>query len=257
LLDGASRVLFIDFLLRDVIPLGCSGAPPPSGFSMARASRIGLRAANLCKWQNWARAFLAAIFLLPAIEAWPAKQMARDSVAMACVGQSCGRSPAITNIPNEDGSLVQMAANYQPPLGYFLDELPADFDLSKAPSGAKEVSIARVRALEIPNWLGGRDQSGVSPTNLPRDKFFIRMRVLEVRSGSATVGKVYDIYFGEWGRDLLYPLTPDQLARDYIVAMYLDPLDAKHRLIGFPVSSTQYSDWMTKRSEYWRSKYKK
>ncbi|MCP3369805.1 hypothetical protein [Bradyrhizobium cajani] len=150
-----------------------------------------------------------------------------------------------------------MVANDQAPLAYFLDELPDGFDPSQAPNGAKEVAIARVRALDIPVWLGKRDQSGITPTQRSRDRYFIRIQVLEVRSGSAPVGKTYEIYFGEWGREMIYPLTPDQLARDYVVVMYSDPTDGKHRLVGFPVNSTQYRDWMTKRSEYWRSQYKK
>jgi hypothetical protein len=203
----------------------------------------------------WVRIFSALIFLLPAAEAWSGEGMVHHMV-MTFTGQPGHGSP-VTHVPKSIESQVQMAANNQAPLGYFLDELPVDFDFSKAPAGAKDVAIAKVRALETPSSLGGRDQSGAPPTDLPRDRLFIRMRVLEVRSGSATVAKEYDIYFGEWGRDLLYPITPDQLARDYVVAMYLDPLDAKHRLIGFPVSSTQYLDWMVKVSEYRRSKYKK
>jgi hypothetical protein len=143
------------------------------------------------------------------------------------------------------------------PIAYFLDQLRLDIDVSKLPSAARDVAIVRVRALEAPSSLGGRDQSGAPPTDLRRDKLFIRIRVLEVRSGSAAAGEEYDIYFGERGRDLLYPITPDQLARDYMVAMYFDPLDAKHRLIGFPVSSKQYLDWMVQVSDYQRSKYKK
>ena len=42
-----------------------------------------------------------------------------------------------------------------------------------------------------------------------------------------------------------------------MVAMYFDTLDAKHRLIGFPVSTTQYWGWRTEVSEYQRSQYKK
>jgi hypothetical protein len=53
------------------------------------------------------------------------------------------------------------------------------------------------------------------------------LQVLEVRSGNASVGKAYDVYFGEWDREMVYPLTPDQLARDYIAAMYFDPADGK------------------------------
>ncbi|WP_164718747.1 MULTISPECIES: hypothetical protein [Bradyrhizobium] len=55
---------------------------------------------------------------------------------------------------------------------------------------------------------------------------------------------------------MIYPLTPDQLARDYAVVMFSDPTDGKRRLVGFPISSAQHRDWMAKRSEYWRSGHK-
>ncbi len=106
-------------------------------------------------------------------------------------------------------------AKYRSPLAYFLDELPADFGPSHVPNGAKEVTIAKVRALDTPVGLGKRDQSGVVPIQRSRDKSFIRVQVLEARIGSATVGTTYDVYFGQWDREMIYPLTPDQLARDY------------------------------------------
>jgi hypothetical protein len=152
---------------------------------------------------------------------------------------------------HEEGST---AVNYQPPVAYFLDDLPIGFDPASMPDAAKEVTIARVRALDIPVWLGKRDQSGAQRS---RDKSFVRMQVLEVRSGSASVGETYEVYFGEWNREMIYPLTPDQLERDYLVVMYSDPTDGKRRLVGFPVNSTQHRDWLAKRSEYWRSRYKK
>lgn len=150
-----------------------------------------------------------------------------------------------------------MVADNKPPLAYFLDELPAGFDPSQVTNGAKEVAIAMVRALDIPVWLGRRDKSGVVPIQRSRDKSFVRLRVLEVRSGSAAVGKTYDVYLGQWDREMIYPLTPDQLAHDYVVVMYSDPNDGKYRLVGFPISSAQHKDWMAKRSEYWRSGYRK
>ena len=223
---------------------------------MARAFRIRLRSTTPSKRPHWTCAFFALLFLSSAIEAQPCKAPVCHVVAMACAGPSCGRDSVDPNIPREE-NVVQMAANYQPPLAYFLDELPGDFDFSKTPNGARELTIAKVRAHDIPVWLGKRDQSGILPPQRSRDKNFVRMQVLEVRSGSASVGKTYEVYFGEWSREMIYPLTPDQLARDYIVAMYSDPTDGKYRLIGFPVSSAQYQDWMTKLSEYWRSQHKK
>jgi hypothetical protein len=204
-----------------------------------------------------APAFLTIGFLSSATGASSGEDLARHVPPMTFLGGLGDPRPASTNIPKSDGSQVQMVANYRTPIGYFLDQLPADFDMSKVPSEARDVAIAKVRALESPSSLGGRDQSGTPPTKPLRDVLFIRIRVLEVRSGSAAVGKEYDIYFGERGRDFIYPGTPGQLARDYMVAMYFDSLDGKHRLIGFPISSTQYSEWQAEVSEDRRSQYKK
>lgn len=226
-----------------------------SEFFMANGCRLGLRSAAHSKWQNRACAFFALFFLVSVTEAKSCGQACR-AAAIACLGPSCDRGPSSSDIPHQEG-LVQMVANSSAPLAYFLDELPADFDAAHMPNGAQETAIVRVRSLDIPVWLGKRDQSGVSPTQRSRDKSFVRLQILEVRSGSASVGKTYDVYFGQWDREMIYPLTPDQLARDYIAVMYFDPADRKHRLVGFPVNSETYRDWMAKRSEYWRSGHKK
>lgn len=147
------------------------------------------------------------------------------------------------------GGEIHMVANDPAPMAYFLKELPADFDPTKLPKEAKDVVIAKVRATMAPASLGGRDQSGVAAP-APRDQFFIRIRILEVRLGSASVDQEYEILFGEGGRDLLYPLTPEQRRRDYVVVMYRDASDAKTRLIGFPVGRAELSEWMAEVSKF-------
>jgi hypothetical protein len=87
--------------------------------------------------------------------------------------------------------------------------------------------------------------------------FFIRLKVLDVRRGNAVIGEEYNVYFGERERVLVYPITPDQLTREYMVVMYLDADDAKHRLVGFPISDAQYSSvWQAEFSKYQRSQVK-
>jgi hypothetical protein len=154
------------------------------------------------------------------------------------------------------GDKIYMASNDRAPMAYFLDELPADFELTKLPSEAKDVVIARVRATEPPSSLGGRDQSGVPAAERPRDKLFTRIKILDVRLGSASIGGEYAVYFGESGHELIYPLAPDQLHRDYVVVMYRDALDAKYRLIGFPASYAHWLDWQAQISKYQRSLHK-
>ena len=130
-----------------------------------------------------------------------------------------------------------MAANNQAPVAYFLDQLLTDIEASKLPSSARDVVIAKVRVLEHPSWLGKRHSA-----DLPRDVFFIRLRILDVRRGSAAIAADYNIYFGERGKDMVFPNTPEQLGRECIVMMYLDADDAKHRLVGFPISNVQCFD---------------
>jgi hypothetical protein len=71
------------------------------------------------------------------------------------------------------------------------------------------------------------------------------LKVLEVRSGGATAGATLGATFGV--RQLNYslihhPRTPNQLARDYFVVMYVDD-DNERRLAGFPISEAQYREW--------------
>jgi len=86
--------------------------------------------------------------------------------------------------------------------------------------------------------------------------FFTQIKILDVRSGSAAIGAEYNIYFGR-EKEMMYPDTPEQLSREYIVMMYLDADDAKHRLVGFPISSAHYTRWQAEVSEYRRSQLKR
>ena len=152
----------------------------------------------------FARSIAAIILMLSATEIRAGEHAARYLATMSFVGQPDGRDPARSHILPDEGSPVQMVANYQPPLGYFLDELPADFDVSKAPSEAKDVAIVRVRAAssaDLARSNGIRPEPG--PTELPRDRLFARIRIVEIRngSGSVVVGNDYNIYFGDPSRD--------------------------------------------------------
>jgi hypothetical protein len=158
------------------------------------------------------------------------------------------------SIPSIHEGEIHTASNDRAPMAYFLDEWPADFDLTKLPSEAKDVVIAKVRATESTSSLGGREIPGL---DLSRDKLFIRIKILEVRLGSAAVGEKYAVYFGESGYELMFPHTPDHLRRDYVVVMYRDSLDAKNRLIGFPASYAQWLEWQAEIFKYQRSLHHK
>ena len=75
--------------------------------------------------------------------------------------------------------------------------------------------------------------------------------------GGAAVGEKYAVFFGESGHELMFPLTPDHLRRDYVVVMYRDSLDTKNRLIGFPASYAQWLEWQAEIFKYQRSLHHK
>lgn len=64
---------------------------------------------------------LLPTFLSSATEARSCKHTVCRAMAIVCLSPSCGRDAVGATIPHEEG-LVQMMANHQPPLAYFLDE---------------------------------------------------------------------------------------------------------------------------------------
>lgn len=129
-----------------------------------------------------------------------------------------------------------------------------DADLPRAPDGATSVVVARVRLQEVSVYLGGRDESGQTPKNQPRDIFFTRIKLSDVLRGDASVGQILDVRFGQRGdkRRLIYPYSPDQRDREYVVVMYLDASDGRRRLVPFPITELQYSQWEVEQSAYTR-----
>jgi hypothetical protein len=207
------------------------------------------------------RAFGAGVFFamvsLPAVTgAFAGDGMRPETIQATLMRRSLNEGLGGTNIPESYGSQVQMVANHETPTAYFLDKLDGDVDPSKLPATAREVVVAKVRALESPSWVGERHSSGSPPADLPRDVLFIRLKILDVRRGNAAIGEEYNIYFGERRNVMAYPITPDQLTREYMVVMYLDADDAKHRLVGFPISDAQYSEWQAEFLKYQRSQFK-
>jgi hypothetical protein len=205
-------------------------------------------------------ALCASVFFamasLPAVTgAFAGDGMRPETIQTTLMRRSLNEGLGSTNISESYGSQVQMVANHEIPTTYFLDKLDGDVDLSKLLSAARDVIVSKVRLLGPPHWVGERDSSG-SPADLPRDVFFVRLKILDVRRGHAAIGEEYNIYFGERRQALVYPTTPDQLAREYMVVMYLDPNDAKHRLVGFPISDVQYSEWQAEFLKYQRSQFK-
>lgn len=127
---------------------------------------------------------------------------------------------------------------------YLIDRPPGPADMARLPKSARNVVVAKVRLIERPRYLVGRDQSGAPPP-LPPDLFEARFKVVSVLQGTqAAPGTEYVVRFGEPGMDRrhIYPHTPDQVSRDYFVVMYLADNDVR-RLLEFPVSEKQFQEW--------------
>jgi hypothetical protein len=151
-------------------------------------------------------------------------------------------------------SSVERVAERDMPIGYFLEQMPDRADVLDLPRDASDVIVAKVAVDGSPVFLGERDQSGAIPKSKLKDILFARAKVLDVRKGHAEVGQLFDVHFGTPGesRDMIYPFTPSQLKREYIVVMYLDAADGKRRLLPFPITQLQYSQWTAERSAYFR-----
>ena len=160
---------------------------------------------------------------------------------------------AMISLENHE-SYAQMMTQDKPPIAYFLDRVPEKLDVSTLPKAAREVVVARVRVEGRLAYLVGRDQSG-RPPQLPPYLFYARLKILDVRSGNATVGATVDVTFGvpNASERIHYPHTPTQLDRDYHVVMYSGDDDGRH-LAGFPTSETQYREWDTEVRTYNRSR---
>jgi hypothetical protein len=152
------------------------------------------------------------------------------------------------------GSYAQMVTQDKdkPPIAYFLDRVPEALDISTLPKAARDVVVARVHITTSPSYLGGRDQSGI-PRPRPPYIFHVRMKILEVRSGNASVGAEVDATFGEPYPLIHFPHTPNQLNRDYDVVIYSGDDDERH-LAGFPISETHYQEWDEEVRSYERTR---
>jgi hypothetical protein len=138
------------------------------------------------------------------------------------------------------------------PVAYFLEQMPDSADALDVPHSARDVIVAKVSLQQRLIFLGEQDISGASPKGSPKDIFFARVKIVHVLKGRATAGQLFDLRFASPGdkRDFIYPITPSQLAQEYVVAIYLDADDKVLRLAPFPITALQYSQWEAERSAY-------
>jgi hypothetical protein len=144
---------------------------------------------------------------------------------------------------------VQMKRDNAAPLIYFLDKAPNDIRASTLPAAGKDVLLARVRLLGVPAYRGGRGpRGGRSQDPLPKELLSARLKILEVLSGHASVGSVFDVTFGQVDQThslIPVPRTQSELEGEYFVVLYSGDGDQWH-LAGFPISEEQYQKWQEK-----------
>lgn len=138
------------------------------------------------------------------------------------------------------------------PVAHFLERMPADINApNHLPSGARDVVVAKVRlgqGLDV-TWLGGRHCEGCT-----NDILAARIKVVEVLTGRARAGQIFDVRLGQRSEHrefIAFPNTPDQLDREYTVVIYLGE-DGKRRLVPFPISQLEYERWNEERWAYQR-----
>ena len=138
------------------------------------------------------------------------------------------------------------------PVAYFLEQTPPDIDTPRyLPSEAKDVITAKIRlgqGMDVA-WLGGRHCEGCT-----NDIFGSRLKIVEVLAGSAKVGQIFNVLFGQRSEHrefIAYPNTPDQRSREYTVVIYLGK-DESWRLVPFQISQPEYQKWHAEMSAYQR-----
>jgi hypothetical protein len=134
---------------------------------------------------------------------------------------------------------------------YFPDKLPANRDLSRVPSKARDVIVAKVRLIGSVFSPNGRHPWDPPQT---KDRAGAEVEIVQAYGGNTRPGARYIVYFGprdSGALNLKYPHTPRMRTLEYFIVAYLED-DGKHRLLGFPVSSEAYEQWDKEVWEYER-----
>lgn len=175
-------------------------------------------------------------------------RMARTLVALTflvAVSYSASLVPVMSNQKRE---LVM-------PTIYFLSQLPSD--VPPLPEAASDVIVARVKVLERPVFLGGRDQSGFRPGVSPNEDLFAsHLQILDVIRGQAAIGATLSVRFGSRHSRIAIPATPPQLAKSYFVVLYAGKGGIRH-LAAFPMDEVQYQEWQRDSLKYEESRIPK
>jgi hypothetical protein len=169
---------------------------------------------------------------------------------------SLNAKPIVNDIRLAEVVRVQMRAEGNYLISYFLDEAPSDVSMSTMPGTARDVIVARVSMARKPVYLVKREQS--DDTAPPKRLFRSQLKIQQVLSGRAAVGDNLDVTFGApdgSGKLSIRPLTPNQVKRDYFVVAYVDD-DGQRHLAGFSIDEALYRAWEAEVREFNKSVWK-
>jgi hypothetical protein len=152
--------------------------------------------------------------------------------------------------------LAQMSKIEYRPLTWFLDEPPSDLSQSTLRPSAGEIVVAKVRLTGRSAYLVDRDQSGRPSEKKPEELFAAGLEVLDVVRGKRPAERILHVTFAAAADNsrtyIRHPATPQQLARDYFVAIYEE--GGRLHLAGFPSSEASYREWEKEFLEYERTR---
>jgi hypothetical protein len=132
----------------------------------------------------------------------------------------------------------------------FLNKPPSKEDMSRLPSDAKDVVVAKVRVVASYGF-GGRHGEALGPR--PRNALFgVEVIVTAVVSGNATMeprqntimGPRHHVVYGRPGSGLrhIIPHTQGQRALEYYIVSYRRD-DQWRRLVEFPITKEKFEEW--------------
>jgi hypothetical protein len=236
----------------------------PLAFGSFGTNHVGSSNNRATVGHRFLKRFIVATTMLLAMskETLVADGPGLDPIELALVGTSIDwRSFDATTLGHDNKlaqriTKVQILAEKDYLITYFLDQVPNNINISTMPKTARDVVIARVSLARKPVYLVKREQSDESAP--PKNLFRSQLKILQVIGGRATVGENLDVTFGVpdgSGKLSVRPLTPSQVNRDYFVVAYTDD-DDQRRLAGFPIDEAQYLRWESEAREFTKLPWK-
>jgi hypothetical protein len=125
---------------------------------------------------------------------------------------------------------------------YFLSDPPSPSAIRLAEKAGKNVLVAKVRIVEGPRYLVGRDASGNRPPH-PPDLFWVKLEIVETIAGSLVPGAQQEAWFGKPGMSrIAWPRSSDMRRKQYFTISSVQD-DGKRRLQELPMTLRHFDRW--------------